>query len=207
MDNTNSLRRCLREPIPQIVEAAQYLDAAVSAHIAGDKDRAADLIRQAEIPEIRDWTESLWGKDSPYTKVRVISETPISEIPADRPRMPSTGEKAQLRMRDGYHCRFCGIPLIRAEVRQKIRKVYSDALPWGNRNGDCHAAFQAMWLQYDHVVPFKRGGSNDISNMVITCAPCNFGKWNYTLDQLGLLDPRDFPPVKSNWDGLERFRV
>jgi hypothetical protein len=27
----------------------------------------------------------------------------------------------------------------------------------------------------------------------------------YTLEELGLYDPRDFEPVKSSWDGLERI--
>lgn len=111
-----------------------------------------------------------------------------------------------MRARDGYHCRFCGIPLIRAEVRRRIRKVYPHALLWGKRAIDCHAAFQAMWLQYDHVVPFKWGGGSDISNIVIACAPCNFGRMNYTVEQVGLLDPREFAPIQSKWDGLERFR-
>jgi hypothetical protein len=30
---------------------------------------------------------------------------------------------------------------------------------------------------------------------------------SYRLEELGLLDPRDFEPVRSLWDGLERLRV
>ena len=65
-----SFRRCLRDSIPEIADAARYLDAAVSAHHAGRPDLADTLIRLADIPMIREWTESLWGKNSPYVKVR-----------------------------------------------------------------------------------------------------------------------------------------
>lgn len=57
---TSSLRTCLREPIPEISEAAHLLESAVQAHLAGRKELAHGLIRSADLPAIRDWTESLW---------------------------------------------------------------------------------------------------------------------------------------------------
>lgn len=76
----------------------------------------------------------------------------------------------------------------------------------GSRNIDQHAAFQAMWLQYDHLLPHARGGDNSLDNVVITCAPCNFGRMNWTLDEVGLIDPRTRQHVRSVWTGLEQFR-
>ncbi len=55
------LRRCLRDPIPEIARAAHCLDEAVTAHLNGATQRAAELIRLADMPQIRQWTESLWG--------------------------------------------------------------------------------------------------------------------------------------------------
>jgi 5-methylcytosine-specific restriction endonuclease McrA len=200
-----SLRQCLRDSIPEIADAARYLDAAVSAHLAGRSDLAELLILQADMPEIREWTESLWGRNSPYVKVQEPSGPVISAPQLIQARMPTTTDKAFLHLRDGYNCRFCGIPVIRAEVRKRIKAAYPKALSWGTRNIECHAAFQAMWVQYDHIVPFKRGGSSDLSNLVVTCAPCNFGRMHHTIDEVGLLDPRERQPVRSTWDGLERF--
>ena len=201
------LRTCLRDPIPEIEEAAHHLDAAVSAHLAGQSQLAGELIRLADMPAIRGWTESLWGGNSPYVVLRAVSDAPISQ-PNDKrvkERMPTEAGMLKLHQRDGYHCRFCGIPVIRAETRKRIRKVYPDALPWGSRNIDQHAAFQAMWLQYDHLSPHAQGGTNDLENIVITCAPCNYGRMNHTLEEVGLIDPRTREPIKSKWNGLERF--
>ena len=63
-----------------------------------------------------------------------------------------------------------------------------------------------MGLQDDPVIPHARGGDNSLDNIVITCAPCNFGRMNWTLDEVGLIDPRTREPVRSTWTGLEDFR-
>lgn len=200
-------RNCLRDAIPEIADAARYLDAAVSAHLNGKQDVAKELILLADIPAIGEWTESLWGKKSPYVNYRPSDALPsLSKDKRLKIRMPTADEKRKLHLRDGYHCRFCGIPVIRKEVRERIRTAYPQALRWGKRNTQAHTAFQAMWAQYDHLVPYARGGTGELLNLVVTCAPCNFGRWKYTLEEVGLIDPRLREPVRSSWDGLERFR-
>ena len=62
-----------------------------------------------------------------------------------------------------------------------------------------------MWLQYDHLLPHSRGGNNDLNNLVITCAPCNFGRMEYTLAEVGIKNPLKTEKIKSNWNGLERI--
>lgn len=200
------LSPCLCAPVPQIAVAARMLDDAVSAHLNGDFDRAVLLISEANLDEIRRWTEGLWGKRSQYVQPRKVANAPPRlEIAARVPvRMPSLVERQRLELRDGLLCRFCGIPLIRKEIRERIRKSYPTI--WGRKNIAQHAAFQAMWLQYDHVLPHARGGDNRFENLVITCAPCNYARMDFTLDELGLLDPREREPVRSSWDGLARFR-
>ncbi len=201
------LRACFRDPIPEIFDAARYLDAAISAHLAGNHEIAAELIKMADIPVIREWTESIWGKNSPYVNFRESNNAP-QILPKEQRievRMPNRIEKQLLHERDGYHCRFCGIPVIRKEMRVAINKLYPNELEWGRENMEQHSAFQAMWLQYDHVLPHARGGDNNIDNVVITCAPCNFGRMDYLMEEVGVADPREREPVMSTWDGLERL--
>lgn len=197
---------CLRPPIPEVFAAAKYLDAAVSAHMIGDSELAEHLIRAANMDEVRAWTESLWGKASPYVRPRALPHSPPVLSRGERvvERMPTGAVLAELHSRDGFHCRFCGIPVIRKVVRVFLGKLYPAALRWERTNLSQHAAFQAMWAQYDHVLAHARGGDNSIENTIVTCAPCNFAKMNYTLDELGLSDPRIRHPLKSDWGGLER---
>jgi hypothetical protein len=160
------------------------------------------------MPIIRDWTESLWGKDAVklVRSTNAESSQPALPMSSRQPiRMPSRIGEAEIISRDGYHCRYCGIPVIHKRIRERARNLYPEAVTWGSRNSTQHAAFQAMWLQFDHVLPHSRGGTNDPGNVVIACAPCNFGKANHTLDELDLLNPFDGAPIESSWNGLEDF--
>jgi hypothetical protein len=201
-------RLCFRDPITEIADAARYLDAAVSAHLHNEVRLAEELILLANNPLIREWTESIWGSNSSYVQfIPLQSSSPAASVPSkEKARMPSTFVMHELHERDGYHCRFCGIPVIRAGVRQHIVAAYPHLPIRGTANKDQHAGFQAMWAQYDHVVPHATGGFSALDNLVVTCAPCNYGRMQYTLDEVGLVDPRTRDPVRSTWDGLERFR-
>ena len=200
-----SPRRCLIDPIPEISDAAIMLDAAVSAHLRGDALEAERLLRLADMPLIAEWTESMWGRSHMMPAAKA-SDAPF--LPKDQrvpARMPTKEQKRMLHERDGYHCRFCGIPVIRVEIRNKLRSLYPSAVRWGKTNAEQHAALQAMWAQYDHVLPHARGGDNSLENVIVTCAPCNFARMNSMVGEVGLLDPRGYDPVRSNWDGLERL--
>ncbi len=202
-----TLQKCFRDPIPEIYTARDYLDEAVTAHLLGNTKNVSELIKLADMPVIREWTESIWGANSPYVLHRKIN-TSIPILAKDarvKARMPNSGEKNKLHQRDGFHCRFCGVPLIRKEVRMAIKNIYPEALQWGTKHTEQHSAFQAMWLQYDHLLPHARGGNNDLDNIVITCAPCNYGRTDNLIEEVGLLNPFLQPPVQSSWDGLERF--
>lgn len=202
-------KTCLRDPIPEIFDAARYLNDAVSAHLAGNRKVADELIRLADMPAIREWTESLWGKGGPWSSP-LPTENPIAPVPKDQrihARMPGKAGLAALIKRDGFHCRFCGIPVIRAEVRTLIQRAYPEALPWTSGNANQHAGFQALWLTYDHLLPHSRGGSSELDNMLVACQPCNCGRAELTLEEVGVADPRAREPVRSTWDGLERFRL
>jgi hypothetical protein len=75
---------------------------------------------------------------------------------------------------------------------------------------DQHAALQCMWLQFDHLIPNERGGTSELENVVVTCAPCNFGRMQLTVEEAGLQNPlmRTIAPTWrrfETWDGLTRL--
>jgi len=201
-------RHCLRPAIPEIADAARYLDSAVSAHMSGNRKLSEELIVQADISEIREWAESLWGAANGFNRPQVPEAITKVENSLRDPRRDPTAElKRQLHIRDGYHCRFCGIPVVRLEVRDRFRVLYPNAVKWISKYGpgDKHAAFLAIWAAYDHLQPHSRGGRTEMANLVVACAPCNFGRGEYTIEEFGLSNPLARDPIRSTWDGLERF--
>ncbi len=207
-------RRCFREPIQEIFDVARLLDQAVTAHLAGDHRDAARLIAEADIQAVRDWTDSIWAKEDPNIHRRRPEGKAFPRVckcKRDLDNKPSNKQKQALVNRDGYHCLFYGIPLIRAEIRDAIRKHYRNELKWGRRKLSQHAGFQCLLMQFDHVLARSRGGRTDLDNLIITCGPCNYGRGDRTLEEVGLIDPRTRPITKiacdriATWDGLERF--
>ena len=97
-------RPCLRPAIPQIADAARYLDAAVSAHISKNPELAKELIAKANLVEISEWAESLWGKATRYNQSRFVADSPpiLKQTQREKQRMPFSELKQHLHSRDGY---------------------------------------------------------------------------------------------------------
>lgn len=202
-------RLCIRAPIPEIFEAYYLLSAAADAHLHGQSAAAEALFARANIPAVYDWAWADWQR--PSLNIRIPKpENDTVKLPKtelDPVRTPTKATKRAVLERDGYCCRYCGIPVIDADIRKLVHKLYPDAVPWvSSAPEQQHAGFSCFWLQYDHVVPHSHGGRSDVENVVISCALCNFGKLDYTVKQLDIADPRLRVPTPTPWDGLERLR-
>lgn len=203
-------RECLRVPSPELFWAAAIIEKAVEAHIEGQGQYAAMLLGSTNTASIRAFVESLWGASGQnpeqvhYLRRRVASGLPLP-LPRAKDRMPRVEEKRAIISRDGYRCRYCGVWVIPAEIRDYLHRRYPEAVPWGSKNIEQHSAFQALWLQYDHVLPACRGGDSSLDNIVVACAGCNYGKSNFHIDELGLSDPRERKPIPTRWDGLSHL--
>ena len=183
--------------------AADLLAAAADAILAGDIEAARDLLRQADMPVLFDYARRLMGReDHEVHRRRPLDDTPVKtgKVVA---RMPGAAETQALHARDGWRCRFCGCRVVSGRTRSAMRACLPGALPWGESEG-YHAAFFAMTASVDHVIPHSAGGTNDLGNLVTACWSCQFGRGAYTIQELGLLDPRVRSPVVDGWDGLTR---
>jgi hypothetical protein len=197
-------RRCLLAPLTEHEAAADLLSEAVDALIAGSLDTARNRFRQADIPTLFEYARKLMGPEDPEIHRRRAVAAPGAKIGKAAARMPNAAETLALYARDGWRCRFCGCRVVSSRARSLIRASLPDAVPWGEAEG-YHAAFFAMTASVDHVVPHSAGGGNEPKNLVTACWSCQFGRGSYTLEEVGLLDPRDRPVVVDDWDGLTRL--
>ncbi|MHA1548492.1 MAG: HNH endonuclease [Alphaproteobacteria bacterium] len=208
-------RRCCLDPIPELFEAARLLDEAADAHLASEPVRAGTLIAEADMVAIFDWSETLFtGATIPTEAKRIaIRQRPDPNKPDSvknraKDNIPIAVQREVIG-RDGYVCRYCGIPVIFQKAQASLQIAYPNELRWGRGNRDKHTAFQALDLDLDHVVPRSLGGQNTCENLVVACSPCNSAKYWYTLAEIGLLDPRETEPEPYSglpeWDGLTRL--
>lgn len=204
------MRRCIKDPIPEIFAAWDAMKKAADAHLRGDFAQAEILFRQADSPKVWEWLNSAWvGVIKNVVEMKPLGDTsviPKSERDPDRNIAPDI--RAAVLERDGYRCRYCGIPVVHADLRNIAAKLYPTSVGWDSRDpSKQHAGFQCLWLQFDHVEPHSHGGRSSVENVVITCALCNFGKDRFTLRQLHVEDPRLREPEHIGYDGLEGLRA
>ena len=62
--------------------------------------------------------------------------------------------------RDRYRCQYCGRHLTELKPRESLTR--------------------------DHLIPLSRGGTNDWTNVVAACSPCNTRKGNRLPDEIGM---------------------
>jgi 5-methylcytosine-specific restriction endonuclease McrA len=157
------------------------------------------------MPVIAAYTSLVTGAVNPL--VHWQAAMPVGDVEYERSaqRMPSSSSERAIYVRDGWRCRYCGTRVIDRSMRARLHRCLPDVARWGARNADKHTALAALSASLDHIVPHSRGGTNDEPNLVTACNACQFGRGQWTLEEVGFFDPRVFPPVLDEWDGLTRL--
>ena len=198
------MRNCLLAPSEALLGAVGLLEGAAEAVQAGRLDEARELLRQADSSAIRTHLARVMGRTNP--EVHGAPPTVRSLLPrAERDRRTSATTELTVFRRDGWRCRFCGIQVVGPKARARLTALLPDAAPWGAADRQKHAALLGLVAVADHVVPWSRGGRSEAANLVTACGACNYGRNNWTLDEVGVRDPRMRAPVVDGWDGLMRI--
>lgn len=191
-------------PVSAARAATSLFSQAACAHAAGKSEEAFNLIVAADCDVTRQWASTIMGRVSisihgPGPKQPIIK---LPQADLDVPRMPGSKLKEALILRDGWNCRFCGLDLICRATLNRIKKNYPDVVGWKGPEVRKHALLRVVAAQFDHLLPHSRGGRTTLDNMVMTCAPCNYGRGSWTLEECRLNDPLSRPVVRADWDGL-----
>lgn len=82
-----------------------------------------------------------------------------------------------------WTCKFCGKKRIVTAVRsgndQTKREAISTSVKnavWRRDQGMCVQCGSKENLEFDHIIPFSKGGSNTARNLQLLCEPCNRSK-------------------------------
>lgn len=199
------MRQSLRPPIPELEVAAKILDAAAEALLQNKQALAGRLVVEADIPEISEYAVSLVGKMTMDIHKNVTRPKCLPKAARDRARMPSPNAQEAIFLRDGWRCRFCNTKVINRKARKVLVDFFSIETHWTSLEFQRHSSLYAMASSLDHVIPHGRGGKNEESNFVTACYCCQFGRGEWTLQEVEIEDPRDRPPVMDTWDGLTRI--
>lgn len=176
-----------------------------AAEIAAQGDRfgAIGLIQTIRSDEMRFWFDEHGQMSGLHRKRHFkISAPDVKPDEFDAVRRPTRYEQKVFEL-DSYTCRYCGLRLLSKAVLVAFeRAVGSDVFRTTGSNPQQHGVVHAFKIVADHVVPHTRGGRTHPDNLVSACPACNYGKDAYTIEQIGIADPRDRPPTSSGWDGL-----
>ena len=98
--------------------------------------------------------------------------------------------------RDNFRCRYCSSTVFPRRRFKDIHSSLGDKLfPLGRKNSEMSGFYLTSCATLDHVIPHSLGGRTNEENLVTACWPCNYGKMNYTLEQIGLENPLLRPPL------------
>ena len=64
------------------------------------------------------------------------------------------------------------------EFRSRYLTLQTRREVWARDGGKCIACGSKLDLEFDHIIPFSKGGSNETPNIQILCRRCNSKKKN-----------------------------
>jgi 5-methylcytosine-specific restriction endonuclease McrA len=196
-------------PTPDFFElAVDKFSQSVAALIDGAKAEALVALEETNHRAVGEFFIE-HGQQSAYYRVQNRNEVDainrLAKAENDSPRLVPSTEKKVFE-RDCFRCRYCGLRIIAKEVfAEYSRIVGSENFSIERENSKRNGLTLGLRGVADHVEPYASGGETSLENLVTSCYSCNFGKAGYTLEQLGIKDPRLRPPVQDDWRGLTEF--
>lgn len=166
------------------------------------------LLVRADVPVLAQYTLRIIGKVD--AAIHGQERTPRASLllpKAEQVPMPGVAAQREIFERDGWHCRSCGLPVVSPQARAHLSARHA-ALRWGKRNSERHAGVFALMASLDHALPRSRGGSNAPDNLLTACWPCQFGRMDWTYDEVQMADPRTsaMHARLAGWKGLTQCR-
>jgi len=169
-----------------------------------DPDQSRDIVKTIDSEEMKRWFIDVALKSGAWrAKYSGVSDVDVKT--SRRRKAISQRRLEALFERDKWRCRYCGMRIAgnRKQFKKFAKDIRMPELVTGRTDESRHGIYLMLMASYDHVKPHSEGGSNDDSNLVTSCWSCQFGKYKYSLEELGLQCPFDREPVALGaWRGL-----
>jgi 5-methylcytosine-specific restriction endonuclease McrA len=135
------------------------------------------------------------------TKVEAIRTSQLPRGP--RARM-TDAVVFDVYRREQFTCRYCGQQTVLLAALRYLSGRFPDLVPYHPnwRRDATHPLYPLITTSLDHLVPVRRGGTNEPTNLFTTCSRCNYQKGDLLLEELGW---QVLPPSTVRWDGLTGF--
>jgi hypothetical protein len=205
IDSERWPKHCLVEyPVAfdkQIDIVAQAMRLAVT-----DRAGARKLVRSIDAEPMKRWFIDV-ALQSGYWRAEHVGKATKRDTATKRARK-SIGQKRLegLFGRDHWRCRYCGIRIAgnRKQFKRFAEQLDLPELIRGRTDETRHGLYVLMLASYDHLIPYSQGGSDDDKNLVTACWTCQFGKFRFSLEDLGMeRPPKSSRPTYKGWQGLQ----
>ena len=174
-----------------IQDSFELLVDAITYASAGKIELARSILKNSRDLEMRTWYHVHAQNIATWRSETLKIEAPEPILPLDPENRFSKFESI-LFARDNYKCRYCADPVIPKKVFKKAQSLIgSTDLPLGRTNLTRSGFYLMFVATLDHVMPWSLGGRTDESNLVTSCWSCNYGKADFTVEQIGINNPLD----------------
>jgi hypothetical protein len=188
-DSSNWSANAPLEKPEWIKDSFQILVDAITQASVGKVENARSILKNSRDLEMRTWYDVHAQNVAKWRFDTFKVETPAPVLPLDPVKTFSKFE-SKLFARDNYKCRYCTDPVIPKKVFERAQSLIgSTDLPLGRTNLTRSGFYLMFVATLDHVIPWSLGGRTDESNLVSSCWSCNYGKANFTVEQIGIKNP------------------
>lgn len=179
-------------PLPKpewINSALKSFKSAVDFALNGNVEAARLILKESRDLEMRSWFDVHAQNIGAWRAKEFNVESPKAIIPLDTLKTFGKFEKSVFA-RDNFRCGYCSSEVFPKRLLKKVQMIVGESyLPLGRTNATRSGFYLLSVGTLDHVLPWSLGGRTDEKNLVTCCWPCNYGKANFTVKQIGICNP------------------
>lgn len=195
-DDVSSWSKVTPLPKPKwISDSLSAFKNAINLAVEGKVIEAQSLLKDSRDLEMRAWFDIHAQNVGLWRSKAINVETPNARVQLDTLKTFGKFEE-ELFARDNYCCRYCASEVFPKKLFKRVQSVVGETfLPLGRTNKTRSGFYLLAVATLDHVLPWSLGGRTNPNNLVTSCWSCNYGKANFTIEQIGILNPFDNEPM------------